>query len=99
MPELTNDDRAEMVYEHLLRFRRENYFHLDAAGEPTEPLDTVLCDFLADLLHLADRTLLDPDRAGKGDADGDKVLGADEAVTRALFHYTEEVELEAEDHQ
>lgn len=54
MSELTNQDRADFARHAVDEYQRNKEGH-----EPDEPMQTVIIDLLADLLHLADAESID----------------------------------------
>lgn len=94
--EINNDDRAEMAGIFLEGFRRAFYWH-----ESTEPMETVIADFLGNLMHYVDRlTIADAFACVDGPPEGTDPLDPgwkpnwDVILDRAYSYYFEEVDKE-----
>lgn len=91
--EIDNDDRAEMAGVFLEGFRAAHYWH-----ESPEPMETVVSDFIADLMHYVDRLTIDEAECevpeGTDPLDPDWKPDWENILQRAYGHYSEEVEEE-----
>lgn len=96
--EIDNDARAEMAGAFLEGFRTAHYWH-----ESPEPMETVISDFVADLMHYVDRLTIEesdnfdcvggpPESTDPPDPDWKP--NWDVILDLAYGHYSEEVEEE-----